>query len=119
MKAPVTCLTALLLSACASAPPMPRILGGDAFAFTPEQCLALDKEQRSYKATQEAAMLASGMGAVLTGVFLAVFHGKESADVIAPALSTGVTSVAAGVGVFSGSQATSLEHTLAVGSCPR
>ena len=115
----IACCVALVLSACASAPPMPRALGGDAFSFTPEQCLALDAEQRGYKATQETAVLASGLGAVLTGVFLAVFHGKDNAEVIAPALSTGVTTVAAGVGVFAGSQAKSLENTLAVGSCPR
>lgn len=118
MRALSACLAALLLSACA-AHTMPDVVGGDAFAFTPEQCFDLGEKQRTYKATQETATYASGLGAVLTGVFLAAFHGKDGAEVVAPALSTSVTAVAAGVGVFAGSQAKSLEGTLSAGSCPR
>lgn len=119
MRALFTCFAALCLAACASSPPIPDVVGGNAFSFTPEQCLTLSEQHGTYKATQETATYASGLGAVLTGIFLAVFHGKEKAEVIAPALSTSVTAVAAGVGVFAGSQAKSLEHMLSVGSCPR
>lgn len=109
---------ALLLSGC-SAHLAPDVVGGDAFTFTPEQCLILGDKQRAYEATQETATYASGLGAVLTGVFLAVFHDNGKGQVLAPALSTTVTAVSAGVGIFAGSQAKSLEHTLSVGSCPR
>lgn len=121
-KGNLHCILLLMLSlssGCASTPSIPRTLGGDAFAFTPEQCLVLGEKQRTYKATQETATYASGLGAVLTGVFLAVFHDNDKGQVLAPALSTTVTAVSAGVGVFAGSQAKSLENTLAIGNCPR
>lgn len=109
---------ALALSACAHTPLRPALVGGTAFQLTPAQCLDLAKERRAYVATQEASAYASGLGAVLTGVLLAVLHG-DRAEVVAPAISTGLTSVAAGVGVFASSQAKSLEEDLAAGGCPR
>jgi hypothetical protein len=105
----------LLLSGCATSY-RPAVTGPTAFSFqlTPEQCAQMQKERRTYRATGKTSLLVAGSGAVLTGVALAFTDAK-----VAPAVSTGLTLAASGVGTFVDSQASDLDEELADGGCGR
>lgn len=109
-------LALLPLAGCASTPPVPDNLGGSAFEFrlSPEACMDLEQQRRTYRATEKTAGYVSGIGAILAGI-LVVAVDKDTA----PAIATGATVVATGVGVFSGSQVTDLDDALAAGRCGR
>lgn len=85
-----------------------------ALQLTPEQCLQLQSERRSYHAAQRTALYASGAGAVVAGIALAFADEKT-----APAIGTGFALAAGGVGVFSETQVSGLDEELAAGGCPR
>ncbi len=106
---------ALSLSGCATHY-LPANTGPGPFSFTlsPEQCAELQKEWRTYRATEKTAGYVSGASAVLTGIFLAFLDAKA-----APAASAGVTLSASSVSVFAGSQVTDLDDELANGPCSR
>lgn len=109
-----SCL-ALALTGCATSyrqPPAVPSASAFTFALTPEQCVQLAKERRTYRATQEAASYVGGAGAVLTTIFLALVEAKA-----APAASAGASLAASGVSIFSGSQVSSLEEELQAGGC--
>jgi hypothetical protein len=91
-------------------------VGGTAFApgYTPEQCLKLREELRTYTATGEGLLYLSGAGAVVTGIAIALTTEKA-----APAVGAGVTLLATGGARFTASQAKSLTQELALGGCPR
>ena len=108
-------LLALSLSACATHYP-PADTGPGPFIFTlsSEQCAKLQKERRTYRATEKTAGYVSGASAVLTGIFLAFLDAKA-----APAATAGATLAASSVSVFAGSQVTDLDDELANGQCSR
>jgi hypothetical protein len=87
-------------------------VGGTAFA--PEQCAQLRKELRTYTATGEGLLYLSGVGAVVTGIALALTSEKA-----APAVGAGVSLLATGGARFTASQADGLSNELALGGCPR
>jgi hypothetical protein len=106
---------ALSLSACATHYlPTNTGPGPFSFALTPEQCAELQKERRTYRATEKTAGYVSGASAALTGIFLAFLDAKA-----APAASAGATLAASSVSVFAGSQVTDLDDELASGQCAR
>lgn len=95
--------------------PLARRVGcGPCGTLSPEQCTQLQKERRTYRATEKTAGYVSGASAVLTGIFLAFMDAKA-----APAASAGVTLAASSVSVFAGSQVTDLDDELANGQCSR
>jgi hypothetical protein len=106
---------ALSLSACATHY-LPTNPGPGPFTFTltPEQCAQLQKERRTYRATEKTAGYVSGASAVLTGIFLAFLEAKA-----APAASASVTLAASSVSVFARSQVTDLDDELTSGQCSR
>jgi hypothetical protein len=91
-------------------------MGGTAFApgYTPEQCLKLREELRTYTATGEGLLYLAGAGAVVTGIALALTSEKA-----APAVGAGVSLLATGGARFTASQEKSLTKELALGGCPR
>lgn len=108
-------LLPILLSACATTY-QGAVTGPSPFVFslTPEQCAQLAKERRGYHAAESVSLYVSGAGAVVSALALAITDAKT-----APAVSSGVSLLAGGVGVFSESQASDLDRELADGGCPR
>lgn len=112
----IALLSVIVLSGCATTyKPTPGFVvseGSSAFTFTltPEQCLQLRSERRTYRSVEQTSIYVGGAGAVLTGIFLAVVDEK-----VAPAISSSATLVASGVGVFSGTQVDGLDEEIGMG----
>lgn len=106
-------LMLVLLSGCATAY-RPKVMGPEAFAFTPtpEQCAQLLKERRTYRATEKTATYVGGATALLSMLFLGLVEQRA-----VPAASAAATLMASGVSVFTGSQVESLEEEIDLGSC--
>jgi hypothetical protein len=85
-----------------------------AFSLTPEQCQQLSRERRTYDAAGDASLYVSGAGALVSALALALTDTKT-----APAVSSGLSLLAGGVGAFSESQVGGLDQELAAGGCPR
>ena len=107
-------LVALAVASSGCASTMRPDVGATDFMLTPEQCLALKKERRAYRATEQTSVYIAGAGAVLTGIALAF-----TSDKAAPAAATSVTLVSGAVGAFTGSQVEGLDSELADGKCGR
>lgn len=84
------------------------------FVLTPEQCLALNKERRTYRATEQTAGYVAGAGALVSVIAL----GFVDADAV-PVVASSVGLVAGGTLAFTGSQVESLDAELAAGGCER
>lgn len=115
MKRLSLCLAVVSLSACATSY-RGAVTGPSAFTFqlTTEQCQQLSKERRTYDAAGDVSLFVSGAGALVSALALALTDTKT-----APAVSSGVSLLAGGVGAFSESQVGGLDQELAAGGCPR
>lgn len=111
----VLLLAGTLLQGCATSY-RPRDTGPTAFSFqlSPEQCAQLKKERRGYRATERTSVYVAGAGALVSALALALSDEKS-----APAISTGVSLAAGGVGAFTSSQVSDLDQELADGGCGR
>lgn len=108
-------LPALGLAGCATSY-RGALTGEGPFAvrLSPEQCAQLQKERRTYRATESTAVYVAGAGALVSALALAISDEK-----VAPAISTGVSLAAGGVGAFTNSQVGDLDRELADGGCSR
>lgn len=108
-------LVVLFASGCATTY-RPTPTGPTAFDFvlTTEQCLALKKERRAYRATEQTAGYVAGAGALVSVIAL----GFVDADAV-PVVASSVGLVAGGTLAFTGSQVESLDAELAAGGCGR
>lgn len=115
MKRLLLPLALLALSGCRTTY-QGAVTGPSAFAFqlSPEQCDTLKRERRTYRASGDVSLYVSGAGTLVSALALALTDSK-----VAPAVSSGVSLAAGGVGVFSESQVSSLDEELAAGGCPR
>lgn len=104
----------LLFSSCATTYRPAGGVGPFDFVLTPEQCLALKKERRTYEATGQAALVGVGAGAVVGGIALAFTDDKK-----APAIGSAFTLGAGLAKGFTDSQVSSLDAELAAGGCSR
>ncbi len=113
---------ALFFTGCATSfRPSPlegvKLTGPTAFSFglSPEQCLVLKKERRTYRATEQTSTYVAGAGAVLTGIFIFALKDNTAAQ----AATSGATLLASGTSVFAGSQVESIDGELTEGGCTR
>lgn len=83
-----------------------------AFTLTPEQCLELKAERRSFRATEQAAGYVTGASALVTLLFLPLLGEKTG-----PALSSGVGLLAGGTAAWTGAQVDDLDKELEEGGC--
>lgn len=108
----------LALTACATSY-RGAVTGPSAFSFalSPEQCLQLQKERRTYRATQDTSIYVGGAGALVTATLLAIPALRDQQA--AQGAAAGVSLAAGAVGAFTASQVSGLDDELAAGECPR
>lgn len=101
-----------VISGCATTYRPSPALAPFAFTLTPEQCLQLRAERRSFRATEQAAGYVTGASALVTLALLPLLGEKTG-----PALSSGVGLLAGGTAAWTGAQVDDLDQELAEGGC--
>jgi hypothetical protein len=108
-------MVALMASGCATTyRPTNLQPGVFSFTLTPEQCLTLSKERRTYRATEKTAGYVAGAGALVSVLALGFVDAKA-----VPAFASGVSMLAGGTLAFTGPQIQGLDDELRDGGCSR
>jgi hypothetical protein len=109
----IVLMVAVMASGCATTY-RPTTTGPTAFAFvlTPEQCLVLKRERRTYRATEQTAGYLAGAGALVSVIALGFVDAKA-----VPVVASSVGLLAGGTLAFTGSQVESLDAEIELGSC--